>query len=279
MALLREKKDALLLLVFVANTLLYGIFFWQFEKLSWAALTALGFLLCMLICTNYQCLAHNFIHNPFFVSDKLNTLFSLLNSPLLGIPQSMYKVHHLNHHRYNNDKRDPQTQTTKDHTSLYRHSSHPDHPENILSYSIVGVLRTDMFELYQLSKHPNWAKNLETLMCLAPFALSFGLGGANLLAAYTTVWFLGQSMALAENYLEHYGATPGNRMTDSVSCYSKFYNLVWFNNGYHQEHHLKPTIHWSKIPSVRKQLPQQNRRIVPFAHFTTFFIPLEDKED
>ena len=32
---------------------------------------------------------------------------------------------------------------------------------------------------------------------------------------YVPVWYLGQMAALAENYLEHHGAIPGDRRTDS----------------------------------------------------------------
>jgi fatty acid desaturase len=88
---------------------------------------------------------------------------------------------------------------------------------------------------------------------------------------YVPLWYLGQCGALAENYLEHHGARPGNRVTDSVSCYSWFYNLIWFNNGYHQEHHYRPQIHWTKIPAVRAQLPPDSeRRVTPFAHWFNF---------
>ncbi len=75
------------------------------------------------------------------------------------------------------------------------------------------------------------------------------------------VWFLGQAAALAENYLEHHYAIPGNRGTDSVSCYNRLYNWLWFNNGYHQEHHCKPTVHWTQVPELRKEmLPETERR-------------------
>jgi len=40
-------------------------------------------------------------------------------------------------------------------------------------------------------------------------------------------------------------------MTDSVSHYGRFYNLVTFNDGYHQEHHLSPATHWSQMPAIR----------------------------
>lgn len=287
MSFLRENKDSFLLLVFGVNYLLYVTFIYQYENLSWPSILSLGSALVFLICTNYQCIAHNFIHNPFFQSEKLNLLFSLLNSPLLGMPQCFYKLHHLNHHKYNNDKKDPSTGTTKDKTSLYRYSNNADLPEGILSYAFIGTLRTDIVELYHLSsRHPFVLRHLEIAFCFMPFIACYFLGGFPRAAAYMTVWYLGQVLAYAENYLEHYGATPGNRKTDSVSCYNPIYNFLWFNNGYHQEHHFKPTVHWSKIRSVRELLPpspgssennndEVSRRVVPIAHFYNIFLSVE----
>ena len=68
------------------------------------------------------------------------------------------------------------------------------------------------------------------------------------------VWFLGQAAALAENYLEHHKAAPGDARTNSVSCYNPLYNFFWFNNGYHQEHHCKPAVHWTKVKDVRGEM-------------------------
>jgi fatty acid desaturase len=85
------------------------------------------------------------------------------------------------------------------------------------------------------------------------------------------VWFLGQAAALAENYLEHHHAIPGHRLTDSVSCYNTLYNLIWFNNGYHQEHHYRPTVHWTEVPPLRgEMLPETDRRVVKGAHWFNF---------
>jgi fatty acid desaturase len=53
------------------------------------------------------------------------------------------------------------------------------------------------------------------------------------------------------NYYEHHRATdPDNRLADSVSYYGRWYNLMMFNEGYHQEHHLKPHLHWTRRPQV-----------------------------
>ena len=74
-----------------------------------------------------------------------------------------------------------------------------------------------------------------------------------------------------EHYLEHYGATPGDRRTDSVSSYGRLYNLIWFNNGYHQEHHFRPQVHWTRVPEVKSLLPPESeRRTVRGAHWFNF---------
>ena len=38
-----------------------------------------------------------------------------------------------------------------------------------------------------------------------------------------------------------------------MSHYSRLYNALTFNDGYHQEHHLSPSTHWSRMPAVRER--------------------------
>ena len=84
----------------------------------------------------------------------------------------------------------------------------------------------------------------------------------------------GQIFALWENYCEHHRANPYDRFRDSVSCYDSFYNWLWFNNGYHQEHHLRPQLHWTLIPVVKDELPS-DRVIVRSHHLTNSFKRLD----
>ncbi len=42
--------------------------------------------------------AHNFIHTPFFRSRALNRIYSLYLSALMGVPQSLWRRRHLQHH-------------------------------------------------------------------------------------------------------------------------------------------------------------------------------------
>jgi hypothetical protein len=47
---------------------------------------------------NANTISHNFIHSPFFRSRALNRLFTVYLSALLGIPQSLWRARHLQHH-------------------------------------------------------------------------------------------------------------------------------------------------------------------------------------
>jgi fatty acid desaturase len=266
-------KDSFLIilgLLYPAMTV-FGLL--MFQVWPWPAMVALGLFMVFLNCTNYQCVAHNFLHNPFFRSRFANALFSIINSVSLGLPQTLYKYHHLNHHRFNNDLPVGSDQPPNDWSSTYRYGRPRGSEESIWRYALLGPLRTDLVGLYREAAR----KRQTTLVwweAAAMTAYTVGLFVADwqyTLVFVIPVWYLGQSAALAENFLEHHHAVPGNRMTDSVSCYGRLYNFLWFNNGYHQEHHCKPQVHWTRIPEVRgEMLPEDQRRVVRVAHWFNF---------
>jgi fatty acid desaturase len=79
--------------------------------------------------------------------------------------------------------------------------------------------------------------------------------------------YLIETFRQIDNYTQHWGATdPDDPKRDAVSCYGTFYNLLTFNLGYHQEHHLHPAVHWLDLPEVTKELPL-DRRTVPLTHY------------
>ncbi len=241
-----------------------------FGQLGWKSQLLLGAIGVALIGTNYQCVGHNFLHNPFFRWPLLNHAFSVINSLSLGMPQTLYKYHHLNHHRHNNDKQGAGDSATCDRSSTYRFAARRGCEENVATYALLGPLRTELRAAYREAKAKQraWLVWLEG-GALAAFALVILLWETKCFFCFLLpIWYGGQVFALAENWLEHHHATPGNRLTDSVSCYGRLYNLIWFNNGYHQEHHFRPTVHWTKIAEVRDEmLPDDQRRIVVGAHW------------
>src|SRR4029077_15154956 len=45
-----------------------------------------------------------------------------------------------------------------------------------------------------------------------------------------------------------------------VSSYDKWYNLIWFNNGYHAEYHFRPKLHWTKMQKFHEEILEAQRR-------------------
>lgn len=215
-----------------------------------------------LMGTNYQCIAHNFIHIPFFRSSAINNVFSILNSIGIGLPQSMYRIHHLNHHRFNNH---PDT----DESSTYRFGKNGKE-ENIFKYSLLGVVRTDLAGLYKIAGKQSILPTVEIAVLLIFFGLYFYQDSYLALTYLAPSVIFGQIFAVWENYCEHHRAPLNDRKRDSVSCYNPFYNLLWFNNGYHQEHHYSPQVHWTEVPKIRSQLPE-DRIIVTGCHLSNSF--------
>jgi len=79
------------------------------------------------------------------------------------------------------------------------------------------------------------------------FVLVFALWGAMLGFASRLFWFvylpgylLGLGLCYIQGYFEHARGT--------TSHYGSIYNLLFFNDGYHVEHHERPGEHWTQLP-------------------------------
>jgi fatty acid desaturase len=229
---------------------------------------------------NLQCLSHNFIHNPFFTSRWLNRAFSVLETLALGIPHVFYHHYHLNHHFGDNDRKGPNG-TTKDWSSIYRHSSNDHDPEPFWRYVLLGYWRVEVGPLLRVVWRHGWKEmaqaGVETVV-LVVFWVGMAWYDWRFFAwIYLPSYYLGWMASYAEGYLEHYGAKPGNPFANSVSSYHRLYNWLWFNNGYHQEHHWDPKWHWTRMPALHEQIKDQlirnQTRMLQGPHLTAF---LED---
>ena len=68
---------------------------------------------------------------------------------------------------------------------------------------------------------------------------------------------LPQVMALLTfeaTYDHHSGLYTEDPMEGSRNITSRFYNLARFNLGYHTAHHLKPGVHWTRLPELHAEL-------------------------
>lgn len=271
--------DAIPALCAVANVAVLVGSFLLFPALpAWgvaAAFAAVAFCYCW----NVQSISHNFIHNPFFRSDWLNRAFSLLESVAMGIPQTIYYHYHLNHHWGDNDAPGPNG-TTRDWGSTYRHGKNGQ-PEPFWSYCLVGFFRFELGPCFRMIGR-NGRRHVLLLAAESLVLGAFWLGmllwdWRSFTYFYLPSYYAGWVLVYAHTYCLHYGAKPGNYYANSVSSYHRLYNLVFFNNGYHQEHHWDPKAHWCRMLEVREEIRPEmianGTRILRGPHITIF---LED---
>jgi hypothetical protein len=142
---------------------------------------------------NSNTIAHLFIHTPFFRSRRLNALFALYQSVLLGVPQSIWRGRHLAHHA-----------------------------GRVWRPQLTAALVVEVAAVLGL-----WA----ALLALRP---------GFFLAVYAPGWLLGMALCWLHGHFEHHRGT--------VSHHGRLYNLLFFNDGYHVEHHKRPGLHWTLLP-------------------------------
>jgi fatty acid desaturase len=256
-----SKLDFFLVLYAVAACILpfiisqYSVWVWLLA----APLQAIFNVVVMNTCM------HHHVHTPLFRYQFLNRAYELLTTVAVGIPFQSWKWFHLTHHKYNNDAK--KNGIVNDPVTFYRFSE-PGVRENVWMYCVYGVWRdltgitandascTNRIQI----NHPDrlrtevWAFGL---WFLALFVCNVWYG-----AFYIAVYLLSLVLNQANSYGEHYLATdPANFRSDSVGSYSWWFNTFCFNSGYHQEHHVRPGVHWTKLPELTFSLPSNRHTI------------------
>lgn len=248
-----------------------GLNFWL--AATWESRSLTQNLLFLPLCIflfwyNGLVASHNFVHTPWFRSNLLNRCYLVLNSINIGLPQMHYTEEHLSHHHYGNDRLN-QHGYTKDPTSTFAHGQHGQH-ESVFSYCALGLFRTDLGDSFREICKKGGAKQLylELTACVLSYGLYLILSWQYFLFLLLPTLYLGWFLEHLENYYEHFGGTPENRYANSTSYYGRIYNLLFCNEGYHQEHHLRPNVHWINRPQTRRELSKgldaANRVILNF---------------
>jgi fatty acid desaturase len=273
------KLDAILVGFSFFGIALYVVTGFYFKMIPWYWLLAIGTLASFLICFNSECITHSHNHTPFFRSKFLNKAFSVINTLALGEVVTINNVFHFNHHRYVNDMIDPETGKTGDWTSSYRLGKNGEQ-QPFIPYVLGMVLRYRFYRKDMKDVHHEFEAEVKRRKLKRQIQIESAaqklflvfllwLNWKFFLFYYWPVWFVGSVAAWGFGYGEHYGTKPGNRKTDSVSSYNPIYNFFMFNNGYHQEHHYRPDVHWSKIQRLHNDmLPEDQRMVIRSWHLS-----------
>ncbi len=257
-----SHKD--LILVFIAFFQISFLLFWaqKFKDFNGVA-NLVSFLVSLLLFYfNPIVITHNFLHCPFFKNKNLNKLFSILNTMGTGIPVTLYKHHHLIHHKYNNSMNDPSS------TLLFGKNGNQ---EGWISYCGLSLFRDGVSEAFKhtVKRNENTQLILEFISITFFIVMTCYINWQWFIFCYIPLFYFGYFLAHLENYFEHFHATDfDNRFANSVSYYQPLYNKLMFNEGFHQAHHISPQVHWSKRPLIDKdnkdQLILKNSYIAKF---------------
>ncbi len=244
-------KDFIMVSIVLIQWISYVAWVTHFEDLGSIANAAIFIFMLFLAYYNPIVVTHNFLHTPFFKSNGLNRTFSLFNSMNMGLPQIIYKYHHLNHHRHNNSLEDPSS------TFLFGKDGKQEH---WIKYCALSFFRDGNLKSWKMAVDKGDSFNLccELGMVLAFWTFLLTVSWKFFAFIYVPLYFCQWFLAHLENYFEHYMASdPDNKYGNSVSVYHPWYNVFMFNEGYHQEHHISPQVHWSKRPEVSRKFQEQ----------------------
>jgi hypothetical protein len=81
---------------------------------------------------------------------------------------------------------------------------------------------------------------LDTAAAAAMWAFMASHGSGFFLSTWVIGWVIGLTLCQLQGHYEHARGT--------VSHYGALYNRLFFNDGFHVEHHARPGMHWTALP-------------------------------
>ncbi len=225
---------------------------------------------------NIIVISHQFTHTPWFRASWANRIVSLINSINIGQSMEDYHLRHVhNHHRYHNDRKMP-GQPPKDWASTFRDGKNGEHT-TLFRYTVVGTLpilfrivrelmsagnlwrvgdhETDLLPLLSRRAERRTIQlrqmQFERIARFIAIIILLMISWRWTVLVYFPALYITLVLFNLQNYFEHSGALPESPYANSVSYYGRIYNLLTCNDGYHQEHHLRPQTHWRQLPEVR----------------------------
>lgn len=67
----------------------------------------------------------------------------------------------------------------------------------------------------------------------------------------------GLFLAVYTTYDHHAGLESESHYESSYNIMAPWYNLITGNLGYHKAHHMKGSLHWSKLPEFHREIAEK----------------------
>ena len=87
----------------------------------------------------------------------------------------------------------------------------------------------------------SWLFSIELTAIAASWSIALALALETFLGVYLPGYAIGLVLCSMQGHFEHVGGR-------TTSHYGRVYNVCFFNDGYHVEHHRRPGEHWTRLP-------------------------------
>lgn len=246
MTYLRHQEDTKSIF-FSFLTLVTYVLHWNLSSFSYFI-----FFISSLQAFQQAVCIHNFAHCSVFHSKVMNDMYGILLTILSGAPSSLYVPgHNETHHRHLETEKDVMrtTQMTYKYEAL-----------NIFLFFptiFIKVLKNDFTYMNEKRKQK---KRIYYIYCIENIILHFLLfflfwtNPAKMLSRYFMPTLIGKYMIVTLNILQHKSCDPNSKYAHSRNFTGYILNFLFFNNGFHTQHHNTPGLHWSRLEMYHKKI-------------------------
>jgi len=206
----------------------------------------IGILPKALICS----FNHHHQHLPTFRYRGLNRLLEFVFGFQTGIVCNGWVLHHvLGHHRNYLDQELDE--------SRWRRLSGK--RMGVIEYTF-SVALTGYARAFQVGIHfPRFLKPFAiwAVLTLAALVILFYHNWVNALFVFFLPMVISLHITAWHTYYHHAGLSTENKYEASYNILHRWYNRLTGNLGYHTAHHVRPGLHWSRLPKFHAQIAEQ----------------------
>jgi fatty acid desaturase len=196
---------------------------------------------------NFAGMCHHHHHLNTFRHRPLNRAFEVMMFLQLGMLAYGYTLHHnIGHHtHYMDPERDPNRWSREDGS-----------PMGAWAFAWVLFVRMYPTVIRIGRSHPSIFRKFVRMfwVSMAVLTLLVVIDPVNALLVFVAPLPPALYLQAQATYYQHAGLSERDPLLASRSCLDPLYNLRTGNLGYHTAHHLRPALHWSRLPELHAEI-------------------------
>lgn len=249
--MLRYKADikSIIYMLCITGLTLY-LFFYGFTLPTYLFVVLWGVQLLVYVTPGVM--VHNHQHVPMWKNKTLNLITDCYLTILYGYPIFGWIPTHLqNHHLHGNKEEDyTKTYAYSEKNNLWTLIRYPGHSGKVQQKAIGRYIK----EMRSRNKEKFNHHMMEIASLVVYLAVFLIIDWKSALLFIVLPQQIALNSMLLINYIQHIHADEHSEYNHSRNFTGRLLNAILFNNGYHTAHHIKPHLHWSKLPDFHRTI-------------------------